>query len=159
MIDAFIHKQKQLFLAFRLQTMHLIQKQNTALCQLDQTGIIPVSSGKRPFFVTKQVGSQQLRIVRIFTAVYNQKISILRYQSLIYCILIHKLRQKAFSGSCRSIQQKWKTGGRIGYRRLTLIYQRSQTFIIANQLLKILRLMRLQRFLKFLKGNEFTLMQ
>ena len=53
MINALIHEEKYLFLTFRLQSVYLIHKQNTAISQCQQSRGILFRTGIGTFFIAE----------------------------------------------------------------------------------------------------------
>ena len=55
MKDPFIHKLKQLFLAFRFQAVNLVQKQNSSIRQRNQSVALIIGTGIGTFDMTEQI--------------------------------------------------------------------------------------------------------
>ena len=136
-VIAVIHKQEQLFLTFRTQTVNLIQKQDTTLRSLDHPYIIPFRTGKGSLLITKQVCGYQLRIVCIFAAVYMKKGSVVLEDFMIDTIFVHHCRNAAFSCSGWSIQQCRKSVRRIGYTGFAFVHNITQRALLTDQFFKI----------------------
>ena len=105
MIDALIHKQEQLFLTFRRQTVDFIQKQQALIGEGQQPFAVLFRSGVRAFCVAKQAGQKKIRIVGILRAVHRDQLPFLSDQPLLPAVIIQLRRKQAFAAAGRSMKQ------------------------------------------------------
>src|SRR2546423_3376742 len=131
-----VHQVEQHLLAFWRQAVHLIEKENTAMCLLDETLTITIGTSIGPAHNAEEMRHQKLRITCVIRAIEADERSIGRQRFELKRKGVHQTGKCCFPYTTWATQQGMQTTGRIEHGRLSLLHSNLQALVAADQRIK-----------------------